>query len=100
MGIRHIVMWKFAGQDEAEREAVAAAFGERLNTLMGNVPSLIGIETKVNALKNDQNWDLILITDFEDETGLKAYAAHPDHVAIAQDLGKKAVQRAAIDIQV
>lgn len=100
MGLRHIVMWKFGGADQAECDALAAAFASRLEALLGNVPTLIGIEAKMNVVDNGQNWDLVLLADFQDQAGLEAYASHPDHVAVAKDLGKDAVQRAAIDIQV
>lgn len=99
MGIRHIVSWKLSGNDE-QRAALAQALAENLEGLMGNVPTLVGLLAKPNAVEADGNWDLVLIADFEDQAGLEAYQRHPDHVAVAKRMQEVAVDRSAIDILV
>ena len=97
MAIRHLVTWQLAGDSAEDRSAKAEALAARLESLSGNVPTLVGIEARPNDLELDGNWDLVLIADFEDAEGLAAYQKHPDHVAVAKELKSAATARAAID---
>ena len=66
MTIRHVVTWKLAAEDVAERGAQAAEVARRLNALDGVVPQLLSISAGAN----------VAYPELE---------SHPDH-ALAQKL--------------
>lgn len=100
MTLRHIVSWKLSGETRAERDAQAAEMTAALETLPGKVPSLRSLSVHRNELHEGENWDLMLITDFDDEDGLAEYAAHPEHVAVAAVTKGNTAGRVALDFHV
>ena len=61
--IRHIVAWRLASQDPAERTAQAQKMSDDLGALRGVVPSLLEITVGPDVLGGG-NWDVALIADF------------------------------------
>ncbi|HWV48192.1 MAG TPA: Dabb family protein [Microbacterium sp.] len=100
MTIRHVVMWKVAGADAAERAARAAEVARRLNGLAGVVPELLSISAGANTLYPDANWDVTLVSDFADAAALEAYQVHPAHEEAAEYIRSVAAGRAAVDFEV
>lgn len=79
--------------DEQKGEACDA-----LNNLKGVVPSLLAMTTGLN-LEHDlydrevyRNWDMVLVSDFDDLEGLRSYFAHPTMKA-ASDLVASVTQK-------
>ena len=99
--IKHICMFKMKenanGKSGYENAVEAAA---RLEDFMCKIPSLKKIEAKVNAKAAPQdNYELVLICDFEDIDGLNEYQKHPVHVEFAKMLGELRESRACIDYE-
>jgi hypothetical protein len=72
--IRHVAMFKWkdgVGEDQkrAARDALAA--------LKHQVPSVVEYTVGFDIRRNPNNWDMVLVADFEDVPGLESYFAHP-----------------------
>ena len=99
--IKHICMFKMKetanGKSGYENAVEAAA---RLQEFDGKIPSLKKIEVKVNSKEAPQdNYELVLICDFDDIEGLDAYQKDPLHVEFAKKLGEVRESRACIDYE-
>lgn len=97
MTLRHIVSWKLSGDTREARDAQAAEIIAALEPLAGLVPSVRALSVHRNELFDGDNYDVTLVCDFDDEAGLAAYAAHPDHVAAGAIIKGHATGRVATD---
>ncbi|MFS0852892.1 Dabb family protein [Microbacterium sp. 179-I 3D4 NHS] len=100
MTIRHVVTWKLASEDAAEREQQAAEVGRRLNALDGVVPELLSISAGANMVQPDANWDVALVADFASVADLDAYQVHPAHLEAAGYIRSVVSARVAADFEV
>lgn len=100
MALRHIVTWKLSGETVSERDAQAAEIVAALSPLADIVPSVRSLSVHRNEINHGENWDVTLVSTFDDAEGLTAYAVHPDHVAAAAIVKSHAVQRACVDFEV
>ncbi len=98
--IRHIVMFKltpFATADEkmAKMQEIKVA----LEALKDKIELLHLIRVDFN-MNPEETWDLILTTELDSLDAVKAYAVHPDHVAVAKGLiGPVKADRACVDYE-
>lgn len=99
MTIRHVVMWKLAAEDPAERSAQAAEVARRLNALDGVVPQLLSISAGANSAYPDANWDVTLVADFASLAELERYQVHPAHEKAAEYIRSVVAGRAAVDFE-
>jgi hypothetical protein len=72
-------MFKFKDEN---KEANIIKATQMLNALQDSVESLDSIEVGVNFAQEDRAMDMSIITKFEDEDALKAYATHPSHLEV------------------
>jgi quinol monooxygenase YgiN len=87
--LRHVAMFKFkADATEEQKEASRSA----LQALKGQVPSLREMTVGRDIRRNPNNWDMVLVADFDDQDGLEAYFAHPVMNA-ASDLTASVTQK-------
>lgn len=98
--IRHVVTWKLASADAAERGAQAAEVARRLNALDGVVPQLRAISAGANKLYPDANWDVTLVADVESPEALEEYQVHPAHEEVAVFIRSVVESRVAVDFEV
>ncbi|WP_025156028.1 Dabb family protein [Leifsonia aquatica] len=98
MTIRHVVTWKLASTDAAERAEQAAAVKAKLEALVGVVPEIERLEVGVNVLPG--NFDLVLISDFADLDAVARYQVHPAHEAVAAYIRSVVDGRSAVDFEV
>ena len=99
MTLRHVVAFRMAAADAADRAAHAAEAARRLNALVGVVPTLRAMSAGANVLFPDQNWDLVLVADFDDQDGLDAYQVHPAHQEVVGFVRSVVADRAACDFE-
>ena len=97
--IKHICMFKMKetanGKSGYENALEAAA---RLEGFEQKIPALKKI--KVNSKDAPQdNFELVLICDFDNIDGLNEYQKHPVHVEFAKMLGEVRESRACIDYE-
>ncbi|WP_298037398.1 Dabb family protein [uncultured Microbacterium sp.] len=100
MTIRHVVTWKLASEDAAERGAQAAEIARRLNALDGVVPQIASISAGANMLYADSNWDVTLVADFDSVEALEQYQVHPAHVEAGTYIKSVVASRVAVDFEV
>ena len=90
--VRHIVWWTLKPEAEGRTAAEnAKLIKQRLEALMGQIPSLKSLEVSYDFLPTcTMPVNVILMTTHDDAEGLKAYAEHPAHVAVGKELIKLA----------
>ena len=83
--VKHIILWTLKDTlSDEEKIAVKKGIKEGLEGLKGKIPGLLEIHVETEGLASS-NADLMLDSSFEDEAALKAYAVHPEHVAVADE---------------
>lgn len=97
MALRHIVTWKLSGETQADRDAQAEEISAALTPLAESVPSVRSLSVHRNEVNHDENWDVTLVSEFDDAEGLAAYAVHPEHVAAVAVVKPHTVGRACVD---
>lgn len=81
--VRHVILWKLKEElTEEEKRKVKREAKEHLEGLVGVVPGLRELHIHTEGLASS-NTDMMLDALLDDETALKGYAVHPDHVAAA-----------------
>ena len=98
--VKHIVMWNVKGSTRAERRDAALDIKQRFERLQGVVPGLLRLEVGLDISHVDYACDMVLYTEFDSEASLKAYATHPDHLVIRQELGDVRIARYQVDYSV
>lgn len=98
--IRHVVTWKLASEDAAQRRAQAEEIARRLNALDGVVPQLRSIWAGANSLYAEANWDATLVADFDSVEALEEYQVHPAHEEVAGYIRTVVASRVAVDFEV
>ncbi|WP_158861961.1 Dabb family protein [Leifsonia sp. AG29] len=99
MTIRHVVSWKLATTDAEERAQHAAGIKLGLESLPAVIPQIRFLQVGVNALAGD-NFDVVLISDFDSDDDLRAYVEHPAHAEVASYIRSVVAGRAAVDYEV
>ncbi len=91
--IRHIVMWKFRPGTEKEQ----AQFLEGLKQLQGMIPQLLKSEVAVNV--GADNYDAVLVSEFESLEALEIYKNDPRHKAVSALCKSIREDRVAVDYE-
>ena len=82
--VKHIILWRLKDELTADEKAkVKQEIKAGLEGLAGRIPGLLSIEVNVDGRLDSSNADVMLDSTFVDEAALKAYAVHPEHVAVA-----------------
>ena len=100
--IRHIVMFQFLEEADGrtKKENVAIAKG-MLEALQGVVPTLKSSYVKVNdEAANPDNYDLVLVAEYDSMEDLNAYIVHPEHKKVGEFMRKVREKRACVDFEV
>lgn len=92
--IRHIVMWKFRPGTEAEQEQ----FLEGLRGLQGVIPQLRS--SQVARSVGADNYDAVLVSEFDSLEDLEAYKHNPRHVKVSALCKSIRVDRVAVDYEI
>jgi len=95
--IKHIVMWRLRGETPAERSAARTKVKTLFEGLKGRIDGLTHIEVGVDVSDVDYACDVVLVSEFADSAALKAYAAHPEHLRVREELGDLRVGRFQVD---
>jgi quinol monooxygenase YgiN len=91
--IRHIVMWKFRPGTEEQRDQ----FLDGLRGLQGVIPQLLRSEVAVNV--GQDNYDAVLVSEFESLEALDTYKNDPRHQAVAALCTSIREDRVAVDYE-
>ena len=91
--IKHIVMWKFKPDTQAEQQR----FLEGLRGLLGVIPQIREQEIGVNVTAG--GYDAVLVSVFDSREDLAAYQTDPRHVAVAGICKAIREDRVAVDYE-
>lgn len=95
--VRHIVMWNVAGDTPEERVTATEIVRTAFEALRGRIPGLKRLEIGIDHSRIDYACDMVLVTDFDSEASLRAYATHPLHLAARDQLQGLRVARYQVD---
>ncbi len=95
--VKHIVMWNIRGPSDGERVLSIARVKTAFEALRGKIPGLLHLEIGVDRSGVDYACDVVLYSEFEDQAALDAYASHPEHLRVRQELEGLRVARHQVD---
>ncbi|WP_279635297.1 Dabb family protein [Cupriavidus lacunae] len=95
--IKHIVMWKVAGDSAQTRATSATKVKRAFEALRGRIPGLQYLEVGVDFSAVDYACDMVLYTEFDSQASLDAYAKHPDHLRVREELEGLRIARYQVD---
>lgn len=94
---RHVVLFRW--QEGTEPEEAAAALDE-VRRLPSLIPEIRGYSVGEDARVAEGTLDAVVVADFDDETGYRTYAQHPEHVRVVQEcLRPLLAERAAVQYE-
>ncbi|MBN1416379.1 MAG: Dabb family protein [Bacteroidales bacterium] len=99
--IRHIVMWTIreTGTPRGKLEAMAE-LKSKLLALKEQIREIRNLEVHFNSISAPQdNFEVILESEFASWTDLETYRKHPAHVAVAEYVKNIRQSRAVIDYE-
>jgi hypothetical protein len=95
--LRHVVAWKLAAEDQATKLEHSAEIAARLNALVPIIPQIRTLTVGPNAVDIAGNWDVVLVADYDDADGLRAYIDDADHQKAASYIRSVVAERASVD---
>ena len=95
--IKHIVMWNVRGAAPDDRMAAVRLLKSRFEALKGRIPGLLHLEVGVDTSKVDYACDVVLYSEFESQQALDAYASHPEHLRLRDELLGLRIARHQVD---
>lgn len=95
--VKHIVMWDVIGGTETEKAASVAAVKSRFEGLRGIIPGMTLLEVGIDFSKANYACDIVLYTEFESRDALDAYASHPAHLRVREELEGVRIARHQVD---
>lgn len=98
--IRHIVMWRVAGETPDARADACQTVKAAFEGLRGRIEGLTHMEIGLDVSGVDYACDVVLVTEFADSAALAAYATHPEHLRVRQELGNLRIARFQVDYPV
>ncbi|MCC4909138.1 Dabb family protein [Microbacterium sp. cx-59] len=98
MTIRHIVAWKLASDDAAERAEQSGRIRRELLALRDVVPGIVDVTVGADVI-GGANWDLAIVADFTDVEALEGYAVHPAHQDVVTYVRSVVSDRVAVDFE-
>ncbi|MGH8787384.1 MAG: Dabb family protein [Cupriavidus necator] len=95
--IKHIVMWKVKGETAQERADAQQRIKAAFEALPGRIPGLRHVEVGIDVSRVDYACDTVLLAEFESLAALKAYADHPEHLRVREQLAGLRIARHQVD---
>ena len=95
--IKHIVMWNLRGDTVAAKAQAASVLKRSFESLRGRIPGLLHLEIGVDSSRIDYACDVVLYSEFESQAALDAYAVHPEHIRVKQELADLRIARHQVD---
>ncbi|MGJ4943900.1 Dabb family protein [Bradyrhizobium sp. HKCCYLS1011] len=95
--IRHIVMWRLRAETPAERTTARLKVKTLFEGLKGRIDGLTHIEVGLDVSDVDYACDVVLVSEFTSSAALRAYASHPEHLRVREELGDIRIGRFQVD---
>jgi len=98
--IKHIVMWNLRGDTDQAKARAIELLKRSFESLRGRIPGLLHLEIGVDSSRIDYACDVVLYSEFESQAALDAYAVHPEHLRVKQELADLRIARHQVDYRV
>lgn len=99
--IKHIVMWKFKDfAENSDKKTNIEIAKEKLLALKGKIDAIDFIEIGTNLNNSASAYDMVLYSEFKDLQALAEYQNHPEHLKVADFIGKVRDSRAVVDYEI
>jgi len=96
--LKHIVLFKLKERAEgASKEQNAKKVKEDLEALTGKIPQIRHLEVGINCIPGDAAYDIAIYSEFANDADLSLYAKHPEHMKVAEFVGKVRESRVVVD---
>jgi hypothetical protein len=92
-------MWCVRGDTPAERETASNLVKTKFEGLRGRIPGMRYLEVGLDFSRVDYACDAVLVTEFDSQEALEAYASHPEHLRVRDELGNLRTARFQVDYQ-
>jgi hypothetical protein len=90
-------MWNVRGDTRDQKLANIERLKTSFMSLRGRIPGLLHLEIGVDTSRVDYACDVVLVSDFASQAALDAYAIHPEHLRVKQELGDLRTHRHQVD---
>jgi CMP-2-keto-3-deoxyoctulosonic acid synthetase len=98
--IKHIVMWNVRGDTPLAKAAVIDQIKRSFDELASVIPGIIAMEIGADSSRIDYACDVVLYSEFESQAALDAYAVHPEHLRVKNELADLRIARHQVDYSV
>lgn len=100
--IRHIVMFQFKEEVEGQTKSLNIRKAKQmLQKLVTKINVIVSLEIGINNEQaNINNYDLVLIADFNTLDDLEYYQKHHDHQEVVSFIKKVVKSRACVDYKI
>ena len=96
--LKHIVLFKLKPSAEgATKEENAKKIKHDIEALKSAIPQIRHIEVGINTIPSDASYDIAIYSEFSNENDLTIYAKHPEHVKVAEFVGRVRESRVVVD---
>ncbi|MGM0612578.1 MAG: Dabb family protein [Bacteroidota bacterium] len=96
--IRHIVMFRL--KDKAEKQENIQKLKKAIEALEELIPEAKSIEVGLNINEKPSAYDLVLVSDFDNEEALERYRVHPEHQKVVDYIKQVNEDIAAVDYHI
>lgn len=99
--VKHIIIWTLKDCYTSEEKAkIADGIKENVESLKGKIDGIVDIRVQTEHLPSSTG-DVLLDSTFTDESSLRAYATHPEHVTVAnRDVRPFVATRSCLDFEI
>ncbi len=98
--IKHIVMWDLEGDTPEAKALAIERLSRSFESLRGRIPGLLHLEIGADSSRVDYACDVVLYSEFESQKALDAYAVHPEHLRVKDELQGLRIARHQVDYRV
>lgn len=95
--IKHIVMWNVRGDNPEDKARSIRQLKQAFEGIRDKIPGLQHLEIGVDGSGADYACDVVLYSEFESQAALDAYAVHPEHLRVRNELDGLRVARHQVD---
>ena len=80
--VKHVIIWTLKTEySDSEKRAAAEKIKSGLEGLAGRIPGMTSVKVNIDLLPSSTG-DVMLDTEFTDESALKAYQTNPEHLLL------------------
>ena len=90
-------MWNVRGDTFADKTDSVERLRRAFESLRGRIPGLLHLEIGADISGVDYACDVVLVSEFESQAALDAYAMHPEHLRVKRELGDLRTARHQVD---